>query len=277
MNLPSPNKLLLCVLPFCAGLTELSASECVDDYIGLDSPILKHRHILRDFEAPLTNEDEQKCLSFLKHRFSEATIASDRVRQNDLADWMLQRPEHVNSTTKVLLELIYDESADLLWREFCIQKLALAASQPGLSKPLKSKCCETLTDMAGDVRISFSGTSLLGLYRLHISNPEQVPANQIISPAENVLMHPGFPDANKVTALQIAGLLGSPYALEYARESVRAGKNIQLCISSIALLAQRGDAGDLSLLKALNDHKDLRLRKSSRAAVKRLENPTSTH
>lgn len=260
------------MLPFLMGVGNGYCSGLVDAYIGFDMPLQGHTYILAKFEAPLTDEEEQKCLSFLKYKFPEETITSGRFRQNNLADWMLQRPAHLEATTQVLLEIIYDESADLLWREFCIQKLALAISQPGLSGRSQAECYKTLEKMAADARISFSGTALLGLYRLHKADSEKLPAEAILPLAEDVLKQSKFPMANKVTALQIAGLLGSEEALEYARSIVQSDENIQLRISAIALLAKRGNAKDLKAIKSLNQSKDLRLRQSSRAAVKKLKN-----
>ncbi len=243
----------------------------VDAYIGFDQPLQGHSHILAKFEAPLASEQEKRCLTFLKHKFPEETIAFGRFRQNNLADWMLQQSEHVETTTEALLEIIHDESADLLWREFCIQKLALAISQPGLSGRLQAECYKTLERMAEDSRISFSGTALLGLYRLHKTDSERLPAEGILPLAETVLRQNEFPMANKVTALQVAGLLGSREALEYARAIVQSDENIQLRISAIALLGQQGNSEDLKIIKRLNQSKDLRLRQSSRAATEKLE------
>jgi hypothetical protein len=219
----------------------------------------------------LTREEEKKCLTFLKHKFPQDKLASGRLRQNNLADWLLQRPGHVEATATTLLQIIDDESADLLWREFCIQKLALAISQPELSERLRIECYKTLKRRATDFRISFSGTALLGLYRLHRTDLERFPGEEILSLAEAVLKQNEFPMANKVTALQVAGLLGSRKALEYARAIVQSDENIQLRISAIALLGQQGNSEDLKIIKSLNQSKDLRLRQSSRAATEKLE------
>ena len=211
------NKLPLLILLLLMGVDDLYCSGLVDAYINFDKPLKGHKDILVKFEAPLTSDEEEKCISFLKHKFSEETLASGRFRQNNLADWMLQQPAHLEATTYALLEIINDNSADLLWREFCIQKLALAISQPELPENAEIECYKTLEKMTTDSRISFSGTALLGLYRLHMEGSEKLSAEKIISLAENVLKQNDFPMANKVTALQIAGLLGSREALEYAR------------------------------------------------------------
>ena len=266
------NKLPLLILLLLMGVDNLYCSGLVDAYMSFDKPLKGHKDILVKFEAPLTSDEEEKCISFLKHKFTEETLVSGRFRQNNLADWMLQQPAHLEATTYVLLEIINDNSADLLWREFCIQKLALAISQPELPEKAEIECYKTLEKMAEDSRISFSGTALLGLYRLHGEGSEKLSAEKIISLAENVLKQNDFSMANKVTALQIAGLLGSHEALEYARSIVQSDKPIQLRISAIALLAKQGNSEDLKILKSLTQSKDLRLRQSSRVAVEKLKN-----
>ena len=180
------NKSLVLILVCLIGTARLFASGPVDAYVASDTTLSESRNLLTKFAAPLSDEQEQACLSFLKHRFSEDTLASGRVRQNNLADWLLQRPEHVNTTTQVLLEVIHDESfEDLLWREFCVQKLSLAVLQEALSKPLEADCYEALEQMSADARISFAGTALLGLYRLHVADPVMLPGERILPLAKN--------------------------------------------------------------------------------------------
>lgn len=270
MNLLNYPRML--ALSCLIGANAFCSSDVISDYIGFDATIDKHRYILEKFEAPLSDADERKCILFLKQKFSQERIAARRFQQNNLADWLLKQPDHVEVTTQALLEIIYDESADLLWREFCIQKLPLAVTQSNLSLPLKEKCYQTLEQMAASSKISFSGTALLGLYRLQTSGTEMQLTETILQLAETVLKQPEFAEANKVTALQVAGLLGSEYALNYARDLIQSDAGIQLRASAIALIAKRGASEDLKNIKILNDHRDLRLRESSRAAVAQIQN-----
>lgn len=107
---------------------------------------------------------------------------------------------------------------------------------------------------------------------MHVSNPEEFSASKLLPLAENVINQNKFSMANKVTALQVAGLLESQEALEYARSIVQSEEPIQLRISAIALLAKKGNTEDLGIIRSLNQSKDLRLRRSSSAAVAKLEN-----
>lgn len=164
-----------------------------------------------------------------------------------------------------------NESADIRWREFCVQKLALVLEKPVIRVDLADQCMSALIEKAGDPRICFSGTALLGLYRLSKKPEPLVEPEKVMQLAEHVLSVADFPTANKVTALQVAGLSGSKAALSLARKYVGGDSYpIQLRVSAIALLGNRGNANDLPELNLLTRSVDYRLRKAAQLAVQKL-------
>jgi HEAT repeat protein len=128
----------------------------------------------------------------------------------------------------------------------------------------------TLRLRATDPHISFSGTSLLGLYRLR--DTAGLEPSELIERATYILNEPSLATSNQVTALQLAALLGDPDALGLARSlAVDTSISIQLRISAVASIGQRGTLADLRLIQPLVASPDLRLRNAARFAIKRLE------
>jgi hypothetical protein len=240
----------------------------VEAYLSDGTSIRQGKILLGKFRAPLSKVDEQRCLDFLTYIFPEDQVDIGRVRQNDLADWLLQQEKHVLPTTETILGVIADESADLRWREFCVQKLALAIEQPFLEALVKEKCIEILREKAGDPRISFSGAALLGLLHAVRVDESLMEMSTLAELAEHVLNTSDFATANKVTALQVAGLAGSEQAVELARAYLLDDTMpIQLRVSAVALLGQKGDQQDVTKLEPFINSPDFRLRKAAEAAV----------
>lgn len=228
------------------------------------------RRALDLFPDSLSAADLEACLAFLGDRFDHTDQEILIVRQNDLADRLLQRPATTDETARVLLDVIADESADVLWREYCLQKLPLAYEQEVSGSALRADLVAALRRRSVDPAISFSGTSLLGLYRLRVD--AGIPPDELIARANAILDGPQYTNANKVTALQIAVLLGDADALALARHlAADSGTNLQLRASAIASLGQRGTSADLDRIRPLTNHPDYRIRHAARGAVARLQ------
>lgn len=243
-------------------------SSVVDQYLNGGLELGRSKLVLKQFKAPLPANDTSACLAFLEAIAEDGLSVSERTRKNDLADWMLQRREHVVVTTEVLLEIIDDEAQDLIWREYCVQKLAMAFAHQEQSVELRIACIDVLERYAADSRISFSGSALLGLYRLHQAESSDVSKERTVELAEAVLISSDYPTANKVSALQIAGLLGSSEALEYARSVLADTKfPLQLRVSAVALLGSAGNESDLIELRGLSRSLDYRLRNAAESAI----------
>lgn len=224
---------------------------------------------LEQFPKALTEEDTDRCLRFLAARFDQAKRPRLIVRQNDLADRLLQRPATAAPTAEALLNVLADEAADPLWREYCLQKLPVAYEQASTGEALQSDLLAALRDHSANFETAFSGTALLGLYRLR--DLAGIPEEELIARARRILDHPGYATANRVTALQVAALLGDDDALKQARSLVHdSTAPVQLRISAIASVGQQGGAEDAPLLETLTRHPDIRIRTSSRNALQRL-------
>lgn len=241
----------------------------VGDYVTDDSTYNQGIRLLSVFPDQLSASQLEDCLRFLQHKFDHREAEVRIARQNDLADWLLQREATVHATAETLMAVIADEEADILWREYCLQKLPMAYRQAGLGEDIKAELVETLQSNVTDPRITFSGTSLLGLYKLR--DRASLDPQSIIGYANTIIDSDDYSLSNHVTALQIAVLLGDQFALERARQLSRnESKPIQLRMSAIASVGQRGTFSDVPDLEPFLNHPDLRLRRAATTAIKNL-------
>lgn len=249
----------------------LIQAEPIQVFLDEETPYSVAIDQLARFPAELNHNEIERCLDFLKKKFNHVTDELFIVRQNNLADLLMQREATAIETTNVLIDLILAESTDLLWRDYCLQKLPLIFDLESAPKVVELRVIETLKRFAGDLRSSLAGTSLASLYRLRDQPDSPDFVSETIALSRAVLDTPQHTISNKVTALQVAILLGDAEALSTARSYVYDdGISAQLKISAIASIAQRGDASDLSLIEPLEDSLDLRLRTAARAATERL-------
>ena len=249
---------------------------CADPVQLFTDETLSHASALRqlaEFPDPLSEDELQRCLRFLQAHYDPTEHPLLIVRQNDLADRLLQSPPTVEATLSVLLRVLGDVDAELLWQEYCLQKLALAYEQPALSEDMRAQLLEVLRRHTRNPQTSFSGTALLGLYRVRKQAGQAgLSADELIEMARHILQHPDYAVANKVTALQLAVLLGDRSALEQARQWMADPElTVQLRVSAIAAVGTRGSARDTAPLEPLLKHPDLRLRRASRTALEKLQ------
>ncbi len=228
---------------------------------------------LEDFPEDLSARELATCLAFLEARQDGKYYRLDVVRQNDLADWLLQHGDYAGRTADALLSVIVDESQQGLWREYALQKLAVAYQKESVSTETRARCLETLFSLTGDSRRAYAATALLGLYRIHVETPvgEQSPLDieALVAAAKAIIDGTEFSSANKVTALQIGALLGDAGTLEVARRILRdEGADMQLRTSAIATLSRKLNADDRRIVSGLVRHPDYRIRKAAQAALK---------
>ena len=242
-----------------------------------------------DFQLPLNPDSEQSAalkaihqasepfdaqqisavLQFLSRDFPDRDQGYLIVRQNNLADRFLQTAATVHATSETLLSVLDQPKINPLWREYCLQKLPLAyAELPADSaNALRARIVEQLWQQVSRSETSFSGTALLGLYRIRQPS-DQAP---LIAAAQHILSQQRYSLANKVTALQIAALLGDAHALKLARAwMLDQQQAISLRSSAIASVGAMGKPQDIPALETLIQDQDLRIRNSSRAALQKL-------
>ena len=243
----------------------------VQRYIDPKTPSAPASLLLQQLPATFSETERRLALAFLSAHFPYEEYPYMVVRQNDMADVLLQREAIVVAATEQLIAVINDESADTLWRSYCLQKIPLGLRHNAINEDLAEVATELLMELASDDTTSFAGTALLGLYRLR--NTHEIDRERVIAKCQEVVTDDRFSTANKATALQVAILFGDIAMLDHARELIRAESQFtepQLRVSAIASIGLAGQPVDRALLKPFTTHSEMRLRNASRAAIKRL-------
>lgn len=258
---------LVYLFPLILFVTLEMCADPVKRYLDSEIQLVRADLLLKDFPERLSPAQTGACCHFLRRNFNHETNEWLIVRQNDLSDRLLQRKETADAISEALLHVLDDPGADLLWRDYCLQKLPMAFEQEALPEKRRAAIIASLVEYAGDVRVSYSGTALLGLYRLRES-PHAPDRQILVKLATNILDHRKYALANKITALQIAVLLGDADALNQAREIVETSDEpIALKISAIAALGQGGvPLHDMPLIESHSEDLDFRVRRAVQTA-----------
>lgn len=253
-------------------LATLGASTLSADFqlpLNLDSEQSAALKTIHQASEPFDAQQISAVLQFLSRDFPDREQGYLIVRQNNLADRFLQTAATVHATSETLLSVLDQPQINPLWREYCLQKLPLAYDElpADSAKALRARIVEQLWQQVSRSETSFSGTALLGLYRIRQPS-DQAP---LIAAAQHILSQQRYSLANKVTALQIAALLGDPHALKLARAwMLDQQQAISLRSSAIASVGAMGKPQDIPALQTLIQDQDLRIRNSSRAALQKL-------
>lgn len=253
-------------------LAALYASTLLADFqlpLNLDSEQSAALKAIHQAREPFDTQQVSAVLQFLSADFPDREQGYLIVRQNNLADRFLQTAATVHSTSETLLSVLDQPQINPLWREYCLQKLPLAYDElpADSAKELQARIVEQLWQQVSRSETSFSGTALLGLYRIRQPG-DQAP---LIAAAQHILSRKRYSLANKVTALQIAALLGDDHALKLARAwMLDQQQAISLRSSAIASVGAMGNPQDIPALQTLIQDQDLRIRNSSRAALQKL-------
>lgn len=218
--------------------------------------------------AALTEGEINALVDFLRVGATEEE-AMWLLRQNDLADRLLQRDDTVEATVRVLIAVIPDEKQSVVWRDYSLQKLPLAYAN--VDETVQQKILETMWLRVEDSTASLSGTSLLGLHRLYLTKVSAVQGEKVCASALRILTGSGYAEANRLTAMQIAAHHRSAEALEIARSWLNEPRTaVSLRVGGVAALGLAGKPEDAELVKRFLDSPDYRLRQAAQFAIKSL-------
>jgi hypothetical protein len=256
-------------LAWCTGqvwASELSVP--VKAFLEEDYDLAAVQTRLDALPAALTEVELNALIIFLRVGASEEE-AMRLLRQNDLADRLLQREDTVEATVRALIAVIPDEKQSVVWRDYSLQKLPLAYAKVG--ETVQREILQTLWQRVDDPTASLSGTSLLGLHRLYLSKVSAVDGEKVCASALRILTGSGYAEANRLTAMQIAAHHRSVEALEIARSWLNEPRTaVSLRVGGVAALGLAGNPEDAELVKRFLDSPDYRLRQAAQFAIRNL-------
>ena len=271
-------KLLIALCTFTVFLANSVGANPVLNFIETDEYYATRSELqLQQFPDALSGDQLQLCLNFLMEKQVGENYRSKIVRQNDLADWLLCHESYTVITTGIILGVLNDESQDILWRDYVLQKMGMAYLQSGQSVENQEAIVRELFRFAGDSQTTFSGTALLGLLRIfeaqnEENNPNVITADKLIGSAMWVLEDSSFSHFNKATALQVAAHVDASQVLDAARSYMMDETlDLQLRASAIAVMSNDMTTNDQQYLAKLKSHPDYRIRRSVRSTLKSID------
>ena len=121
----------------------------------------------------------------------------------------------------------------------------------------------------GTAQHTFSGTALLGLYRIRQLHPDVVADDHLVERALAVARGSEFLEQNKTTALQLLAEDGHPEALNLARKILNTESTLMLRVSAIGVLGLKGQSVDEEKLQVFTKSPGYRLRHAAKVALRK--------
>lgn len=196
---------------------------------------------------------------------------------NDSFNLLVKNGIQVQQLFELILQVVPDESAGVVWRDYCVQKLGYTLdrndiSLQGLTAGLKLLDRLTLGDYP-----PMQGTALIVANQLAshpiLSSTDFLNQRSIGERALSCAIDPAKPLIDRMTALQVAGMCDAPGTLNCAVSLLTAGEDVQIMlkVAAMATIGQTGSVAEIPLLADYRKSPDVRLRKAARSAMKQLQ------
>jgi hypothetical protein len=156
---------------------------------------------------------------------------------------------------------------DAVWRDYCVQHLGtLYRAAEGDDR---AAVRDVFWSAADEKTAGIAGTALIAL----VNNLEEsdIDRQAVADKAVTIAGGDGYPDAARVTALQIGAKLADPRILPLARSIADGSLAVPLRASAIAAIGTLGDTSDRSSLEKHSQSTDIRLRTAAQSALHRLQ------
>lgn len=270
------------VLSFTFLASALQADRNVSKIITLDAePDYSHRyHSLHRLTGSELSGNAQELIAFMRaEQVPEGMHEAEYMSLvNDIYNLLLENRTEVRQLFDICLEVIPDESAGRIWRDYCMQKLGYTLDRDDIA-PEKIQSALKLLDAATQGAYPrMQGTAFIVAY-LHKDHPfepkpgfldERILGARALSAARD----DSKPLIDRITALQTATKCGHPGTLGYALSIINAVGRVEpmLKVVAIASVGQLGGRAQLPLLDEYRLSADVRFREAARAARQKLQN-----
>lgn len=193
------------------------------------------------------------------------------VLRNDAADVLLSGRGAVPGLHQALLRMADSADYDLVWREYIVQKLPDLYAMAGNERE-RGEVLTALRQKTGDRDYYFSGTALLGLYRLWRDRDAVISTDELRERAWLIIGDEAYQDGNRASALQVAALTGDERAAAQARVWL-ADRSVPVPLrsSALATLGMVRESEDRALLEQYARNPEYRLRTAARASLRALD------
>lgn len=208
----------------------------------------------------LPGAERESLLAYLAKPSDPALSPEESAAlRNEIANRLrVQRPP-VADLDRAFMDMAVDPRHDPVWRDYCIQHLGtmLRTMDPAIARGFFLDIVSSGTNVA-------AGTALLAMAR----EPDLFPPSEVADAALSFLSDPSFPEAVRVTALQLLADTDLDRALPFAREALSSSSPQHVRLSALAVLARSPDAKDREILRRFSRSSNALLGKAAREALR---------
>jgi hypothetical protein len=229
-------------------------------------PRLKAVHHLR---KNLTPTEIQALLWFLHKKIKDDKLKNldFNAIKNEVVIALMSQEMPVHELPQHLIAMFNSKDMDKIWRDYCVQFLGqLYPKIPDEESRLQAK--QVFVSALGDKRF-LAGTALISMDLA--GNCKEIKKSEIIEHAYNLCIDKDASDIVKTTALQICAKHHDNKTLPVAKDILKSkASSVPLKMSAIAAIGMLGNGSEVAMLEKYRLSSDVRLRKSAKAAIKKL-------
>lgn len=248
---------------------EVSLEDCPEalgPVFGFDgnTDYLSRRALVREQSRSLSAEEVEALFAYLYLRPAEVGLKESSY--DALGDQVLELLEKQVTLPEAfadhLMAVFRDRTRRLNWRDYCLQHLGTAYNRMDASQQVAVR--QVFAEAAQE-EASIAGTALLAMRNAGLHE------EWIAGEAVAVLANAEVPYSAKIPALHTLAD-GRPHqALPQARDWMISEEPVHLRMAAIAVVGRLGDGQDRAALESLTGSPDIRLRESSKAALKKVD------
>ncbi|MGB0370138.1 MAG: hypothetical protein ACPGN3_02215 [Opitutales bacterium] len=260
-------------------IVHLRAEFSVEDITNLSSePSFEERHhALHRLSGDQLSDGYRWLFSFMKdENVPEGMRRVDYMSLvNDIFNVLLENDLKAQDLLELSIDTIPKMDADLVWRDYCVQKFGYLLGRSDLSPASVHRALSLLDNATSGAFPGLQGTALIVACKVIERHPEIesyfLDKGKIGMRAIKSAQSLEASLLDRVTALQVAARYRAEgtlaYSIKLIEESLSKELDTMLLVSAIAALGELGDLSHESLLKEHRFSPDVRLRSASRRAL----------
>lgn len=269
------------VVFLCLSAKNLLADSPIDAIITLeaDPPFTSRHHLLHRLPASILGAHSEELIDFMRAEEVPGGMREGEYMSlvNDIYNLLLSNGIEVQQLFDICLEVIPDESAGEIWRDYCMQKLNYTLGREDIATESIQEALKLLDAATQGAYPRMQGTAFIAAYQFrdHPFDPKPEFLNEKIlgERALEAAKNEKIPLIDRITALQTATKCKSVGTLDYATTLLASSEPVEpmLKVVALATVGQLGDEAQIPLLSEYRLSPDVRFRKASREAVTRIE------
>jgi hypothetical protein len=272
----SPFLLLLPLSAFSAlpsSISQILSPEAEPSFIE------RHHH-LHSLNADALHRHSESLLEFLSRPAAPPAGMEPNdfhSLRNDVADLLIDHDIAHAEHLRISIAAIADPNGDLIWRDYCIQKLPELLNVEGPADEDRRTAAALIDSLTADPASGLAGTTLIAAMRLsRTPAADLAPATDTLAArAIAIASDEAAPLPDRVTALQVAAIYRHPETARLALDFLADRSSSETTMLRVGAIAALGELGDASHREAIERYRlstDTRLRAAARTALARIDN-----